>query len=73
MLSGGVYPVKSTFDLMRVWAMLTGVVLSAWYFTELYLGAGHTDSLPMLIAAIGGFELFHYAQDILIKRGRTNG
>lgn len=73
MLSGGVYPVKSTFDLMRLWAMLTGLALAAWYFGELYLGAQATETLPMLIAAIGGFELFHYAQDILIKRGRTNG
>ncbi len=53
--------------------MLTGVVLAAWYFAELYLGARHTDTLPMLIAAIGGFEMFNFAQDILIKRGRTNG
>ncbi len=73
MLSGGVYPVKSTFDLMRLWAMLTGLVLAAWYFGELYLGAKTTETLPMLISAIGGFEMFHYAQDILIKRGRTNG
>jgi len=72
-LSGGVYPVKSTFDLMRLWAMLTGLVLAAWYFGELYLGAKATETLPMLISAIGGFEMFHYAQDILIKRGRTNG
>lgn len=73
MLSGGVYPVKSTFDLMRLWAMLTGLVLAAWYFGELYLGVKTTETLPMLISAIGGFEMFHYAQDILIKRGRTNG
>ncbi|WP_084280199.1 hypothetical protein [Novosphingobium sp. B1] len=64
---------KSTFDLMRLWAMLTGLVLAGWYFGELYFGAKPTDTLPMLIAAIGGFELFHCAQDILIKRGRTNG
>ena len=73
MLSGGVYPVKSTFDLMRLWAILTGLALATWYFGELFLGAQPTETLPRLIAAIGGFELFHYAQDILIKRGRSNG
>lgn len=73
MLSGGVYPVKSTFDLMRLWAMLTGLVLAAWYFGALYLGVKQTDTLPMLITAIGGFELFHYAQDLLIKRRQSNG
>jgi hypothetical protein len=58
---------------MRLWAMLTGLVLAAWYFGELYLGAQVTETLPMLIAAIGGFELFHYAQDILIKRRQSRG
>jgi len=72
-LSGGVYPVKSTFDLMRLWAMLTGLALAAWYFGGLYMGAKQTDMLPMLITAIGGFELFHVAQDLWLKRGRTNG
>lgn len=73
MLSCGVYPVKSTFDLMRLWAMLTGLALAAWYFAGLFMGAKQTETLPMLITAIGGFELFHFAQDIWLKRGRTNG
>lgn len=73
MLSRGVYPVKSTFDLMRVWAALTGLVLATWYFGALYLGLKTTDTLPMLIAGIGGFELMLYAQDLWLKRGRQHG
>ena len=73
MLSGGVYPVKSTFDLTRVWAALTGLALAAWYFEQFYSGAKMSDTLPMLIAGIGGFELVLYAQDIWLKRGRHHG
>ena len=73
MLSGGVYPVKSTFDLMRVWAALTGLVLAAWFFAGLGLGAKMNDTLPMLISGIGGFELVLFAQDLWLKRRRLNG
>ena len=64
----GVYPVKTTFDLMRVWAAITGLVLAAWFFGCLYLGVKTTETLPMLISAIGGFEMVLYAQDIWFKR-----
>ncbi|MBC2669615.1 hypothetical protein ACFOON_05655 [Novosphingobium piscinae] len=64
---------KSTFDLMRVWAALTGLVLAAFYFVSLGLGARPSDLLPMLIAAIGGFELSLYAQDLWLKRRRQHG
>jgi len=69
----GVYPVKTTFDLMRVWAAITGLVLAAWYFGCLYNGMKPYPMLPMLIAAIGGFELVLYAQDVWFKRKRQNG
>lgn len=69
----GVYPVKSTFDLMRVWAMLTGVVLAAGYFASLYAGVEVSEMLANLITAIGGFELFLFAQDLWIKRRQHNG
>jgi len=73
-LSRGVYPVKTTFDLMRVWAAITGLILAAWYFGCLYNGMKPYSMLPMLIAAIGGFEMVLYAQDIWFKRrGRQNG
>ena len=74
MLSRGVYPVKTTFDLMRVWAAITGLVLAAWYFGCLYMGVKTYATLPMLIAAIGGFEMVLYAQDVWFKRrSRSNG
>jgi len=72
-LSRGVYPVKSTFDLMRVWAALTGLVLTACYFGALAFGVAMSETLPMLIGAIGGFELALYAQDLWLKRSRQHG
>jgi hypothetical protein len=65
--------VKTTFDLMRVWAALTGLALAALYFAGLWSGVKMSDTLPMLISAIGGFEGMLFAQDILFKRGRQNG
>lgn len=73
MLSGGVYPVKSTFDLMRVWAALTGLVLAGLYFALFFLGLKTAETLPMLIAGIGGFEMVLYAQDVWLKRRRHHG
>jgi len=65
--------VKSTFDLMRVWAALTGLALAAWFFVQYYAGGPVSDTLPMLIAGIGGFELVLYGQDLWLKRRRHNG
>lgn len=62
-----------TFDLMRVWAALTGVALALWYFAALWLGAAPSDMLPMLITAIGGFELFLYSQDVWLRRKSRHG
>lgn len=64
---------KSTFDLMRVWAALTGLILAAWYFGSLWFGLKMSDTLPMLISGIGGFELVLFGQDIWLKRRRLNG
>ena len=73
MLSRGVRPLKlETFDMMRVWAALTGLLLAAWFFGQTYLGMIPSEHVPMLIAAIGGFELFLYAQDVM-RRRRQNG
>lgn len=61
----------TTFELMRVWAALTGIVIALWYFGQIYFGTAPTETLPMLVAGIGGFELFLYGQDLwLKKRGR---
>lgn len=61
----------NAFELIRVWAALTGVVLAMWYFGELYFEFQRTAIIPMLVAVIGGFEFFLFWQDVwLEKRGR---
>jgi hypothetical protein len=57
---------------MRVWASVTGLVLAAWFFIQLYLGGKTPEMVPMLVAAIGGFEIFLFAQDV-VRRRRQNG
>jgi hypothetical protein len=68
-LSRGVHPLnRDTFDLMRVWAALTGIALAAWFFVQLYLGEKPPEAIAMLIAGIGGFELMLFAQDLMRRR-----
>ena len=62
-----------TFDLMRVWAALTGIALAAWFFAALWLGYPASTTLQMLVVAIGGFELFLFAQDLWLKRKANHG
>jgi hypothetical protein len=66
-------PVKTTLEMMRVWASLTGLVLVALVFVQMALGRPVTDTLPMLVAAIAGFELFLFAQDVVAKRRGRRG
>ncbi len=75
MLSRGVRPLKqlSLFDLMRVWAAVTGLVLVAGFFAAPYLGVVASPLVPLLVAAIGGFELFLFSQDMWLKRRGTRG
>ena len=61
-----------SFSMLRVWAMLTGLFLAGWYFGELSQGVMPSSLLPMLITAIGGFELFHFAQDLWLRRRGDN-
>ena len=73
MLSRGVCPVNlSAFDMVRAWAALTGLVLAAVYFLVLFLGHEPSQMITMLVAGIGGFELFLVGQDYLL-RGRKHG
>lgn len=73
MLSRGVRSLKlATFDLMRVWAAVTGLVLATWFFIQLALGNKIPELIPMLAVAIGGFEMMLYAQDVMRAR-RQNG
>lgn len=62
-----------TLDLVRLWAAATGLALVAWFFAALYFGYPASPTLPMLVTAIGGFELFLFAQDVWLKRKRENG
>lgn len=62
-----------TFDLMRIWAVLTGLVLVVWYFGELYLGIQPSPFLAMLVTAIGGFEMFLCGQDAWLRRKGRRG
>jgi hypothetical protein len=64
----------TTFQLTRVWAALTGIALAAWYFAALWLGFAPAETLPMLVAGIGGFELVLSAQDLArSRRKRQHG
>ena len=64
---------KSTLDMMRVWAAITGLVLVALVFVQMWMGIKITDTLPMLAASIAGFEMFLFTQDEVNKRKRRRG
>lgn len=60
-------------DMTRIWAMLTGLALTAWYLGAVYLGAQPHELLPMLVTAIGGFEMFLFGQDVWLKKKGRHG
>jgi len=64
---------KTTLDMMRVWAAITGLLLVVLVFGEMMLGYTVTDTLPMLAASIAGFELFLFTQDVVVKRRGRRG
>lgn len=63
----------NTLELTRIWAAVTGVALAVWYFAAVYLDLQPTAVLPMLVTAIGGFELFLFGQDEWLKRRGKHG
>jgi hypothetical protein len=65
----------SLLDLLRIWAALTGLVLAAGYFAALFFGVKTpvVTMLPMLVAAIGGFELFLFSQDMWLRWRASRG
>lgn len=74
MRSRGVRPLNlGTLHYIRVWAALTGVLLTAAFFVGLYFGQQASPTLAMLVSAIGGFELFLFTQDMWLKRRRRHG
>jgi len=58
----------SLFELMRAWAAATGLLIAVLYFGGLALDLAPSPILPLMLAAIGGFELFLFVQDIVLKR-----
>jgi hypothetical protein len=58
---------------MRVWATLTGLALVAIYFIGLGLHRQAPEIVPMLVAAIAGFEMMLFAQELWLKRGMRRG
>jgi NADH:ubiquinone oxidoreductase subunit H len=64
---------SATFNLVRVWAMVTGLLLAGWYFVELQADIQPSQVLSMLVTAIGGFELFLYVQDRLGRKRKDRG
>lgn len=63
---------RELFTMVRVWAAITGLALAAWCLLMTFLGTAHSQVLPMLVAGIGGFELFLFAQDKWLAK-RTGG
>ncbi len=63
----------TTFDMLRVWASLTGLTLALCYLVLAWLGTSLDERLPMLIAGIGGFELVLFAQDRWLMRRAQRG
>lgn len=53
---------------LSILACLTGLFLAAFYFVALYVGTDTPDWMPMMISAIGGFELFMFAQGLWTRR-----
>lgn len=56
------------FMMVRVWAAITGLLLAAWTLVAFFAGFGLNDSVAMMVAGIGGFELFLTAQDMWLRR-----
>ena len=73
MLSGGVYPVKQDQTRqLSILACASGLLLAATFFGGLAFHADTPDWLPMMISAIGGFELFLFGQSVWLKRANDN-
>jgi len=62
----------SVFDLTRVWAALTGLILVAWYFIALAMGHPAPELVAMMAVTVGGFEIALFGQDV-VKRRKSRG
>jgi hypothetical protein len=69
----GTGEMKTQLDMMRVWAAITGLVLVALVFVQMWMGIKMSDTLPMVAASIAGFEMFLFGQDVANKRKGRRG
>jgi hypothetical protein len=62
-------------DRLSVLACVTGLALLAIFFAAVFLGAPEPQWLPMVIAAIAGFEMFMLIAGARRRRmgGGSNG
>ena len=58
---------------LSAWASLTGLALVGLALIQLLAGRPAPQQLPMLIAAVTGFELFLFVRERLERRGGGGG
>ena len=65
----------SSMDRLSVLACVSGLALVAIFFLDAWLGAPNPEWLPMVIAAIAGFEMFMLIDALRRRRadGGSNG
>ncbi|WP_305096166.1 hypothetical protein [Croceibacterium aestuarii] len=59
---------RDDLEQLRICAMLTGLAVVALAFAQIVLGWSGSDYLPMVAAAVAGFELALFAGDQIRKR-----
>ena len=55
---------------LSVFAALTGLLLAGLLAIQIWAGLPRSETLPMLLAAVVGFELFLFGQDMAGKARR---
>jgi hypothetical protein len=74
MLSRGVCPVNFTpVEQLRVLAAVTGIVLALAAIALGLSGSADFDMIASLAAAIAGFEVFFFGQQVAQRRNRSRG
>lgn len=53
---------------LSILACVSGLLLVAVFFAGLWSGNPAPDWLPMMISAIGGFELFMFGQSLWLRK-----
>jgi zinc transporter ZupT len=57
---------------LSAWSAMTGLALVALLMVEIAIGQSRSEILPMLLAAVVGFELFLFV-DGMMRRVRHRG